>query len=119
MLLGDQDTAHREDLSRLPPSAYAIPDRCELELRNAEQCPTAANSFALSVGRVPAANPGCPFPFLPSFRPSSPKTEVVRDCTVKVACIQSYCGRWKFRTASCFRHEAIIRSSPDIVGIRY
>src|ERR1700680_2259879 len=110
MLLGDHDTAHGETLSRLPPSADAIPDSCELELRNADQCPTAAKSFALSVGRVPAAIPGCPFPFLPSFRPSSPKTEVIRERPVNVACIQSYCGRCKFRTASCFRYEALNHS---------
>jgi hypothetical protein len=118
MLFGDHDTVHREDLSRLP-NPDAIPDSVELELRNAVRCPTAAKSFALSVGRVPAAIPGYPSRVLTTFRPRSPKTEVIRERTVKVACIQSYCGRWKFRTASCFRHAAIIRSSPDIVGIRY
>ena len=54
MLFGDHDTVHREDLSRLP-NLDAIPNSCELELRNAEQCSTAANSFALSVGRVTVA----------------------------------------------------------------
>jgi hypothetical protein len=52
-------------------------------------------SFALSVGRVPAAIPRYPSRFLTTFRPRSPKTEVIRERTVKVACIQSFCGRWK------------------------
>ena|SRR5258708_3715190 len=38
MLFGDHDTVHREDLSRLP-NPDAIPDSCELELRNAVRCP--------------------------------------------------------------------------------
>src|SRR5260370_42311851 len=72
MLFGDHDTVHREDLSRLP-NPDAIQDSCELELRNAEQRSTAANSFALSVGRVTAAIPGYPSRFLTTFRPRSPK----------------------------------------------